>query len=98
MVALSQGIFSDSCSAMEEVQKKAVRERGQRDIPSHRTPWPVWVSYPGVGLIMVQDGFGITQQVVSNYIMHHLFLLGFTSLPSSSSYYYYYYYINIIFY
>lgn len=66
-----------------------------------------WVSYPGEGLTMVQDGFGTGQQV-SNYIMHHLLLLGFTSFSSSSlssslssfcsssDYYYYYYYIITI--
>lgn len=58
-----------------------------------------WLIYPGEELIMVQDGFCIGQQVVSNYIMQHLFLLGFTSLRSFSSYYYYdfyYYYYYIL--
>lgn len=75
--------------------KKAGREHGQRDIPYQRTPSQYinyTVSYSGEGLIMVQDRFGIGQQLVSNYIMQHLFLLGFTFLPSSSSYYYYDYY------
>lgn len=89
---------------MEEVQKKLGGSMARGMFQRTHAQYVNWVSYPGEGLIMAQDGFNIGQQVVSNYIMQYFFLLCLTSLPPSSSsycyydcYYHYYYYINIIF-